>query len=72
MESGDISELVGSMIRLHGKVRAFSLADRYATDSGRNGDIQGYNRWATAAARIAGQIELDKRFRNAPADSNRD
>jgi hypothetical protein len=72
MESGDISELVGSMIRLHGKAQAFSLADRYACDSNRNGDIQGYNRWATAAAQIAGQIELDKRFRSVPSGPNRD
>jgi hypothetical protein len=55
-------DLATAMIRLHGKVRAFSLAGRYAVDCTAVGDTEGQYRWAAAAVLIGELIDVDKRI----------
>jgi hypothetical protein len=55
-------QLVDSMLRLYGKAKAFTLADRYAHDCTVNGDHHGHEKWAAAAAVIGDLIDQDQRF----------
>ena len=50
------------MIRMYGLGKAFSMANRYASDCTANGDDDGHSKWAIAAARIGMLIELEEKF----------
>ncbi|HEX4176782.1 MAG TPA: hypothetical protein VHY57_00015 [Rhizomicrobium sp.] len=62
MTAAENCALADSMIRMYGLGKAFSMADRYASDCTANGDDDGHSKWATAAARIAMLIELEEKF----------
>jgi len=62
MSSTDPRELAASMIRLYGKVKAHSLADRYASACTANNDAAGHSKWASVAASIGEIIEQERRF----------
>jgi hypothetical protein len=67
MSSSEDRELADSMIRLYGKAKAFSLAERYAADCTANNDHKGHVKWASVAARVSELIELDQLIRKIGA-----
>jgi hypothetical protein len=52
-------QLAESMARMYGKKQAYALADRYARDCTANGDHQGHEKWAMAAALVGELIDMD-------------
>ena len=57
MISNQARALAESMLRMYGPAKAFSLADRYATECTAGGDGSGHKEWAEVAATIAALTE---------------
>jgi hypothetical protein len=55
-------DLASSMIRLHGKEKALSLAQQYASNPSASGDHHAHKKWAAVVVAIAAMIDVTKRY----------
>jgi hypothetical protein len=61
MIPADPQDLAFSLVRFHGVVEAFSLANRYAERCATNSDHLGHAKWKGAAVVIGALIKADQR-----------